>query len=104
LQGAINFALQSANAKGVKLCLFTEADLANGKTTYEITLDPLSNKTGDIWHIALPSCDQNLLYGYRVSGPSQDKDNAPAAAGHKFDDVGFDHFIKTTGKAKPCQA
>eukprot|EP00775_Hariotina_reticulata_P003086 gene3086-3365_t len=85
--GAINFALQTAGAKGVKLCLFTEADLANGKATYEITLDPMTNKTGDIWHIALPSCDQNLLYGYRVSGPSQDKDNSPAAAGHKFDDT-----------------
>lgn len=99
MQGAINFALQTAGAKGVKLCLFTEADLANGKTTYEITLDPLTNKTGDIWHIALPSCDQNLLYGYRVSGPSQDKDNAPSAAGHKFDDVGFYDLQSLMGRA-----
>lgn len=46
MQGAINFALQSSGAKGVKLVLFTEQDLAAGKPTYEITLDPVANKTG----------------------------------------------------------
>jgi pullulanase/glycogen debranching enzyme len=42
---------------------------------------------GDVWHIALPGCDSSLLYGYRVSGANQSKNNAPSAAGHKFDDV-----------------
>lgn len=42
---------------------------------------------GDVWHIALPGCDSGLLYGYRVSGPNQSKNNAPSAAGHKFDEV-----------------
>lgn len=46
LQGAINFAVQSAGAISVNLVLFTESDLAAGKATYEITLDPATNKTG----------------------------------------------------------
>eukprot|EP00879_Flechtneria_rotunda_P004985 GHRR01005261.1.p1 GENE.GHRR01005261.1~~GHRR01005261.1.p1 ORF type:complete len:888 (+),score=273.41 GHRR01005261.1:539-3202(+) len=85
--GAINFALQSSGAAAVKLVLFTEADLTDGKSTYEITLDPVYNKTGDVWHIALPGCDSVLLYGYRVSGPNQDQNKQPGTAGHKFDNT-----------------
>ena len=47
LQGAINFAVQTSGAKSVHLVLFTEADLAAGKATHEITLDPVANKTGE---------------------------------------------------------
>lgn len=46
---------------------------------------------GDVWHIALPGCDGSLLYGYRLSGANQSKNNAPSAAGHKFDDVSHTH-------------
>jgi hypothetical protein len=46
LQDAINFAITSGSAKGVKLVLFTEDDLAMGKATYEVMLDPATNKTG----------------------------------------------------------
>lgn len=88
MQGVINFAVTSAGAKAVKLVLFTEDDLAMGKSTYEIELCPVNNKTGDVWHIALPGCDDTLLYGYRVLGPNQDKNKAPGAVGHKFDEVG----------------
>ena len=63
LQAAINFALYSAGAKGVILCLFNEADLQNGRVSFEVALHPRHNKTGDVWHIALPQLDANLLYG-----------------------------------------
>lgn len=86
LQGAVNFAITSASARSVKLVLFTEADLAAGRSTYEITLDPVTNKTGDVWHIALPGCEPGMLYAYRVSGPNQ-KSNQSGDAGHKHDDV-----------------
>ena len=59
----MNFALYSAGARGVILCLFTESDLQNGKVSFEVQLDAMHNKTGDIWHIALPQLDVNLLYG-----------------------------------------
>lgn len=71
----------------MKLVLFNEDDLALGKSTYEIELCPVDNKTGDVWHIALPGCDASLLYGYRVSGPSQETDKSEGAVGHKFDEV-----------------
>ncbi|KAF6257870.1 isoamylase [Scenedesmus sp. NREL 46B-D3] len=91
---AINFALTSGSAKGVKLVLFTEDDLALGSSTYEVTLDPATNKTGDVWHIALPQCDCSLLYGYRVTGENQDTNKAPSAVGHKFDEVVMDPYAK----------
>ena len=39
MQVAVNFALYSAGATGVILCLFTEADLQNGKVSFEVQLD-----------------------------------------------------------------
>ena len=62
-QGATNFALFSANAGSVSLCLFTEADLRAGRVTHEVQLDALLNRTGDVWHVALPDVDPSLLYG-----------------------------------------
>lgn len=34
----------------------------------QIPLHPADNKTGEVWHIALPNLDPTLLYGYRVFG------------------------------------
>lgn len=45
------------------LVLFTEEDLYHGRTTFEIPLDPVLNKTGSVWHIMLPTLDFNFLYG-----------------------------------------
>jgi pullulanase/glycogen debranching enzyme len=59
---------------------------------------------GDVWHIALPGCDPGLLYGYRVSGPNQDKakttEAAAAAAGHKFDDVRLVTVVASAAAAR----
>ncbi len=63
LQAAINFALYSAGGTGVSLCLFTDTDLQNGNVTYEVDLHNIYNKTGDVWHIALPQLDNSLMYG-----------------------------------------
>ena len=63
VQVVVNFALYSTGATGVTLCLFTEADLKNGRVSFEVDLDADYNKTGDIWHIALPQLDVTLLYG-----------------------------------------
>lgn len=30
------------------------------------------NKTGDVWHVALPRLDSSLLYGYRVFGANEE--------------------------------
>lgn len=63
VQGATNFALVAANATGCTLVLFSEADLHAGRSTHEVVLNPVANRTGAIWHVALPSLDSCLLYG-----------------------------------------
>lgn len=72
MQGATNFAVFASNAWGMSLCLFTEEDLKAGRVTHEVPLMPGKNKTGDVWHIALPRLDPALLYGYRVFGAHED--------------------------------
>src|SRR5688572_5088278 len=70
----VNFAVYSAHAEGVDLCLFD----ATG--TREIARLPLPQRTGKIWHGFLPAPQgiAGLLYGYRVLGPY-----APSS-GHRF--------------------
>lgn len=72
--GAINFAIFSSSAQSVNLCIFNEADLSRGLVTHEIPLDPLINRTGDVWHIMLPNLRDDLLYGYRIDGLNQGQD------------------------------
>lgn len=92
MQNITNFALFSAGATGVSLCLFKEKDLEAGKISYKIPLDPVVNRTGDIWHIAIPQLDSTLLYGYIVNGPNQKDD--PRFAGHSFDPVSSAYFTE----------
>src|SRR5262249_9707739 len=44
----------------------------------EFPLDPVENRTGDVWHVFVHQLPPDVLYGYRVSGPF-----APRA-GHRF--------------------
>ena len=67
-----NFALFSANAVAVELCLFDESG------SREIARLPLREYTHEIWHSYLPDVRPGQLYGYRVHGP-YDPD-----AGHRF--------------------
>ncbi|MBI3236181.1 MAG: hypothetical protein HYZ48_00490 [Chlamydiales bacterium] len=69
-EGGINFSLFSEHAIQISLCLFSAE---TQELIAEIPLNPKVNKTGYIWHIlvkGLPT-DQ-LAYGYRVSGPTDD--------------------------------
>lgn len=66
--GGVNFAIHSTRATSVTLCLFTLSDLQKGVVTKKIPLDPLLNKTGDVWHAFLPGTFEDLLYGYKVDG------------------------------------
>ncbi|SEL94005.1 glycogen operon protein [Pseudoxanthomonas sp. GM95] len=65
-----NFALFSANATKVELCLFDEHD-----QEHRIELPEYTN---EIWHGYLPDVKPGQRYGYRVHGPY-----APAE-GHRF--------------------
>jgi glycogen operon protein len=68
----VNFALFSANAERVDLCLFS----ADGKRELERVRMP--EYTDQIWHCQLPDIQVGQLYGYRVYGPY-----APER-GHRF--------------------
>lgn len=42
--------------------------LVQNKVTEQISLDPLTNKTGDIWHVFVKGDFKDMLYGYRFDG------------------------------------
>src|ERR1700723_2231777 len=67
-----NFALFSANAQKVELCLF------DGQGRREIERIELPERTEDVWHGYLNDVSPGQLYGYRVHGPY-----APEQ-GHRF--------------------
>jgi glycogen operon protein len=67
-----NFALFSAHAEKVELCLFD----GGGKS--EIARIRLPEYTHEIWHGYLPDVRPGQLYGYRVYGPYEPE------AGHRF--------------------
>jgi isoamylase len=68
----VNFALFSANATKVELCLF---DAAGER---EIERIVLPEYTDEVWHGYLPDARPGTIYGYRVHGPYE------PAAGHRF--------------------
>ena len=68
----VNFALFSANATKVELCLFDET----GET--EVARVELPEYTDEVWHGYLPAARPGTVYGYRVHGPYEPK------AGHRF--------------------
>ena len=63
--GGVNFALFSAHAERVELCLFSE----DGST--ELTRLELPTVSNQVWHGYLPGAGPGMLYGYRVYGPYQ---------------------------------
>jgi isoamylase len=67
-----NFAVFSAHAERVELCLF---DLSGRR---EIARFDLTECTDEVWHGYLPNAHTGLVYGYRVHGPYRPED------GHRF--------------------
>ncbi|QRE77718.1 glycogen debranching protein GlgX [Methylobacterium aquaticum] len=68
----VNFALFSAHATKVELCLFDDS----GET--EIERIELPEYTDEVWHGYLPDARPGTIYGYRVHGPYEPE------AGHRF--------------------
>jgi isoamylase len=67
-----NFAVFSANATKVEICLFNET------AEQELERIELPEYTDQVWHGYLPEVKANAVYGYRVHGP-YDPNN-----GHRF--------------------
>ncbi len=68
----VNFALFSANATKVELCLFD----ADGMR--ELERIELPEYTDEVWHGFLPDARPGTVYGYRVHGPYEPQN------GHRF--------------------
>jgi isoamylase len=68
----VNFALFSAHATAIELCLFDGADDA------ETARVPLVERDQGVWHAYLPDARPGQRYGYRVHGPWD------PARGHRF--------------------
>ncbi|KAL4362590.1 hypothetical protein GQ457_04G028340 [Hibiscus cannabinus] len=64
--GSMNFAVYSRNADSLVLCLYD--DKASEKPALELDLDPVVNRTGDIWHVSIESAWTFVSYGYRCKG------------------------------------
>ncbi|NTU84128.1 MAG: glycogen debranching protein GlgX [Chloroflexales bacterium] len=69
----VNFALFSANATRVELCLFDSPEAPREATRFT-----LPERSEDIWHGYVPGLEPGQLYGYRVYGPYN------PAQGHRF--------------------
>jgi len=70
--GGTNFAVFSAHAEKIELCLFSR----DGR--HETARIPLRDRDGDIWHVHVGGLDAGTVYGFRVHGPY-----APEQ-GHRF--------------------
>ncbi|CAB3743102.1 Glycogen debranching enzyme [Achromobacter denitrificans] len=68
----VNFAVFSANATRIELCLFD----ARGRK--ELRRFTLPECTDEIWHGYLPDAHPGLVYGYRAHGPHDPRN------GHRF--------------------
>nr|WP_210422172.1 glycogen debranching protein GlgX [Microvirga ossetica] len=68
----VNFAIFSANATKVELCLFDE------EGRQELERIELPEYTDEVWHGYLPDARPGTTYGYRVHGPYD------PASGHRF--------------------
>lgn len=71
-EGGVNFALFSAHAESVELCLYS----ADGRV--ELARYTLPSVSNQVWHGFLPGAAAGTVYGYRVYGPYE------PAAGMRF--------------------
>ena len=85
----VNFAIFSAHASRVELCLFDSPE-----ATKETARVVLPEQTDEVWHGFLPDARPNQLYGYRVHGPYD------PAVGHRFNPnkVVMDPYAKAVAR------
>jgi isoamylase len=70
----INFVLICRHGTDVWLVL---SETCSSVIHAEIPLDPLTNRTGDHWHVRVDGLPEEFCYGYRVDGPQGN--------GHRYD-------------------
>jgi glycogen operon protein len=63
----VNFVLFTRHATGVHLELYQHPE--DSSPARVIDLDPIRNRTGDVWHVWVRGIAPGQLYGYRIEGP-----------------------------------
>ncbi len=76
MNDGVQFAIFSRHATSVKLLLFHSPDQFAEYTPFD--LDPVFNKTGDIWHIWIEGIGSGQVYGYIIDGEYS------TSKGHRF--------------------
>ncbi len=64
----VNFSVFSKNATEITLHFFETANSERPFFSYK--LDPIQNKTGDIWHVFVQGATKDCLYLYTAAGPN----------------------------------
>ena len=77
----INFSLFSRHADSVVLVIVLGHTGNKDDCLAEFPLHPVTNRTGDVWHILIRNLPDTFRYGYRLSGPCD-----PESTGHHFDE------------------
>ena len=72
----VTFVLFSRHATGVRLEFYQNS--GDSSPHKIVDLDPVRNRTGDVWHVWVPGISAGQLYGYRVDGPYLPEE------GHRF--------------------
>ena len=68
----INFSIFSKSATATSLVLFKSGI---SEPVAEIGLDPLVNRTGQVWHIEVVGAGEDIRYGWRMDGPDSPKED-----------------------------
>jgi isoamylase len=71
-QDLINFAVYSPHAQKLELQLFSNP---SSPPLHTITLDPHSNRTGDIWHVAITNGPAAFYYAWQMDATADDQNN-----------------------------
>ncbi len=69
LKEGLNFSIFARHATRATLVIDYLPQGATQPVRHQFVLDPLENRTGDMWHILLLTQQQNFRYGYRFDGP-----------------------------------
>lgn len=88
----VNFSIYSKSATKVVLCIFDSNDAKQPSVTFD--LDPVKNKTGDVWHIFVCGLKAGSLYLYKMDGPY----NPPAGLRFNFHKYLIDPYAKCLSK------
>jgi isoamylase len=94
-RGGVNFAVVSETATAATLVLFRPGE---AEPVLEFPLDPVLNRTGNIWHARLEGLDARIEYGFRF-----DRSPNEAPQYYRFDStkVLLDPYTRATSRNWP---